>query len=81
MNRVWDEATLDGPRQSRELLRAREMRAFFDTVDFLLDLHSMHTPGPALGLCGSTTGGLDFARQIGVPEHLVIDAGHSAGKP
>ena len=80
MNRVWDEATLDGPRQSLELARAREMRAFFDTVDFLLDLHSMHTPGPALGLCGATAGGLDFARRLGVPEYLVIDAGHSAGK-
>jgi len=80
MNRVWDETTLDGTRQSRELTRARELRTFFDSVDFLLDLHSMHTPGPALGLCGAIAGGLDFARRLGVPEYLVIDAGHSAGK-
>ena len=80
MNRVWDPGTLDGPRRSLELERAREMREFFGTVDFLLDLHSMHTPGPALGLCGPTRGGLDFACRLGVPEHIVIDAGHSAGR-
>lgn len=80
MNRVWDDDTLDGPRQSQELARARAMRDFFRSVDFLLDLHSMHTPGPALGLCGATRGGLAFARRLGVPEHIVIDAGHSAGK-
>jgi predicted deacylase len=80
MNRVWDESTLDGPRNSRELARARELRGFFASVDFLLDLHSMHTPGPALGLCGATRGGLAFARRLGVPEHLVIDNGHAAGR-
>lgn len=80
MNRVWDDDTLDGPRQSQELARARAMRDFFRSVDFLLDLHSMHTPGPALGLCGTTRGGLAFARRLGVPEHIVIDAGHSAGR-
>ena len=80
MNRVWDESTLDGPRNSRELARARELRGFFAGVDFLLDLHSMHTPGPALGLCGATRGGLAFARRLGVPEHLVIDKGHAAGR-
>lgn len=80
MNRVWDESTLDGPRSTRELARARELRDFFASVDFLLDLHSMHTPGPALGLCGPTRGGLAFARRMGVPEYIVIDDGHAAGR-
>ena len=62
MNRVWDESTLDGPRNSRELARARELRGFFAGVDFLLDLHSMHTPGPALGLCGATS--MDFTLPV-----------------
>ena len=79
-NRVWDASTLDGPRQSAELTRARELRAFFASTDFLLDLHSMHTPGPAMGLCGPTRGGLDFARGLGLPGYVVIDAGHSAGR-
>lgn len=80
MNRVWDDSTLDGPRQSLELARARALRDFFGSVDFLLDLHSMHTPGPALGLSGPTRGGLEFACRMGIPEHVVIDAGHSAGR-
>ena len=79
-NRVWDASTLDGPRQSAELARARELRAFFASVDYLLDLHSMHTPGPAMGLSGPTRGGLDFAHRLGLPGHVVIDAGHSAGR-
>ena len=79
-NRLWDASTLDGPRQSAELSRARELRDFFATVDYLLDLHSMHTPGPAMGLCGPTRGGLDFAHQLGLPGYVVIDAGHSAGR-
>ena len=79
-NRLWNEATLDGDRSSVELKRARELRDFYVSVDYLLDLHSMHTPGPALGLCGPTRGGLDFARRMGMPGHIIIDAGHSAGR-
>ena len=40
-NRLWDAATLDGKRQSAELARARAFRPLIDTVDLLLDLHSM----------------------------------------
>ena len=79
-NRLWDESTLDGPRQSAELARARQMRDFFASVDYLLDLHSMHTPGPAMGLCGTTRGGLDFARRLAMPGYIIIDGGHSAGR-
>ncbi len=79
-NRLWDVSTLDGPRQSAELSRARALREFFASVDYLLDLHSMHTPGPAMGLCGPTRGGLDFAHRLGLPGYVVIDAGHSAGR-
>ena len=45
-NRLWNESTLDGDRTSAELVRARDLRSFFASVDYLLDLHSMHTPGP-----------------------------------
>ena len=48
MNRVWDEAILNGPRHSIELDRAREFRSFVDSVDVLLDLHSMLWPSDAL---------------------------------
>ena len=47
-NRLWSPAVLDGPRESVELRRAREVRPLIDTVDFLLDLHSMQQPCPPL---------------------------------
>ena len=79
-NRVWDATTLDGLRQSHELTRARALRPFFDTVDHLLDLHSMHEACAPLLLCGVTQKGLANARALGAPEHVLIDAGHAAGK-
>ena len=79
MNRVWSPAVLDGPRQSRELARARALRPLVDTIDHLLDLHSMQLPSPPLMLTGMTPRALALARRLGVPEHLVRDAGHAAG--
>jgi predicted deacylase len=79
-NRLWDADTLDGVRDSRELRRARELRPFYDTVDHLLDLHSMLEPAPAIALAGDTEKGLLLARAIGVPEHILVDSGHVAGK-
>jgi predicted deacylase len=79
-NRLWDEATLDGPRDSRELRRARELRPFYDSVDHLLDLHSMLEPAPPISLAGDTAKGVALARAIGIPEHILIDSGHAAGK-
>ena len=79
-NRLWDEATLDGNRDSRELRRARELRPFYDTVDHLLDLHSMLEPAPPISLAGDTVKGLLLAQAIGSPEHILVDSGHAAGK-
>lgn len=79
-NRLWDAATLDGNRDSRELRRARELRPFYDTVDHLLDLHSMLETAPPISLAGDTAKGLALARAIGAPEHILVDSGHTAGK-
>ncbi|MEO7254905.1 MAG: succinylglutamate desuccinylase/aspartoacylase family protein [Casimicrobium sp.] len=79
-NRLWDVATLDGSRDSRELRRARELRPFYDTVDHLLDLHSMTEPAPPIGLAGDTEKGLALAHAVGVPAHILVDSGHAAGK-
>jgi predicted deacylase len=78
-NRLWDPATLDHPRHSAELERAKTLRPLIDTVDLLLDLHSMQQPGPALMLAGMTDKSLALARRIGVPEHIVRDVGHAGG--
>lgn len=80
INRVWDEATLDGPRRSVEIERAREIRPIIDTVDVLLDLHSMLWPSDPLMLCGTTDKGRQLARGIGAPPLVVADNGHASGK-
>ena len=79
MNRVWSRATLDGPRHSAELKRARALRPVFDTADFLLDLHSMQFGGAPLILAGLVDKSVALARQMGAPDVIVRDRGHAAG--
>lgn len=79
-NRVWAASVLDSGRTSVELVRARELREFYDTVDFLLDIHSMSDPCPPLMLAGTRRKGAELARALGYPEYVVIDPGHSAGR-
>ncbi|MGH6942974.1 MAG: succinylglutamate desuccinylase, partial [Geminicoccaceae bacterium] len=79
LNRLWDPAVLDGPRRSRELDRAREIRPLIEDADFLLDLHSMQLEAPPLLLCGTTEKGRQLGRAMGFPAHLVTDAGHRSG--
>jgi predicted deacylase len=79
-NRLWDEATLDGPRQSIELVRARTLRPFVDAADFLLDIHSMQYATAPLMLAGTLDRSVALARRVGIPELIMCDAGHAAGK-
>lgn len=79
-NRVWDEKTLNGPRDTVELRRARAVRPIIDQVDQLLDLHSMQHPTVPLLLCGPAKKGRALARALGFPPHAVADAGHAAGR-
>jgi predicted deacylase len=79
-NRVWDASVLDSTRRTRELARARALRPFYDATDFLLDLHSMTDPCPPLALAGRHRKGILLARRIGMPEYIVADAGHRAGR-
>jgi predicted deacylase len=80
MNRVWDPLVLDGPRHSRELDRARDIRPLVDTVDVLLDLHSMLWPSDPLVLSGATHKGRALASGTGTPALIVADRGHANGK-
>jgi len=78
-NRVWAEAVLGGPKDSVELRRARELRPFVDAADYLLDLHSMTQRCRPLMLCGLLDKSVDFARRVGAPADLLVDAGHASG--
>lgn len=80
MNRLWDPAVLDGPRQSSELARAREIRPLIDEIDILLDLHSMLWPSDPLILCGASEKGRALALAVGQPALVVADHGHASGR-
>ncbi len=79
MNRVWDTAVLDGPRQSIELARARAIRPIVESADLLLDLHSMLWPSEPLILCGPSAQGRRLALSLGTPPLVVADHGHQTG--
>jgi predicted deacylase len=80
-NRLWTAAVLDNPeRQSAELTRARAVRPYMDGVDLLLDIHSMQQKTPPLMMAGPLAKGRQLAKAVGLPEIVVTDAGHAAGK-
>lgn len=79
LNRVWDEETLSGGRRSCELRRARALRPLLDTVDVMLDLHSMLWPSDPLMLVGRSARAAQLARDIAMPPLVVADDGHMAG--
>lgn len=78
-NRLWAPATLDSPRQSAELARARALRPVIDAADYLLDLHSMQHRTAPLMLAGLLDKSRALARRVGIPELIMCDAGHAAG--
>lgn len=79
-NRVWSPDRLDGSQRSSELARARELRPLVESADFLLDIHSMQQATAPLMMCGPLEKGRRFARSVGIPEIIVSDEGHAAGR-
>jgi hypothetical protein len=62
-----------------ELRRARELLPFVEEAEFLLDIHSMLESSPPVMICGPLEKGIRFAFDVGIPEHVVSDTGHSNG--
>lgn len=80
LNRVWADEVLQGPRDSVELRRARELRPVIDAADLLLDLHSMQeAAAEPLAICGTGDKSVALARALGQPATLMVDQGHLAG--
>ncbi len=80
LNRVWDIATLEGPRRSAELRRARALRPVLDGADVILDLHSMLWPADPLLLVGGPQESVRLAMELGEPALVVADHGHQTGR-
>lgn len=78
-NRIWLDETLESPRVSVEIARARALRPIYAEADVLLDLHSMSNDAAPLLLCGRTRRGRLLAQRLGYPAWAVADAGHRAG--
>jgi predicted deacylase len=79
MNRVWGPGLREAPSPTQEQRRARDLLPFVERADALLDLHSMHEPGPPLLLTGPHERNIGLARRLATPEHVVVDAGHTDG--
>ena len=78
-NRVWSPEQLDGPRQSAELQRARDIRPLVGRATHLLDLHSMHEPCAPLLVTGTLPRNIAFAQALGAGGQVVMDQGHADG--
>jgi predicted deacylase len=78
LNRQWSAERLASG-STLERRRAAELLPWLRDADHLLDLHSMHEPAPPLLLTGTLQRHVDWARQLGMAGHVVIDAGHAAG--
>lgn len=79
-NRVWVEDRLDGSEDTVELRRARELRPFFDSVDLLLDIHSLGTYSEPLMICHGLEKERSFAAEVNFPAYIMCGSGHIVGK-
>lgn len=80
-NRLWAPGRLDDPDRpvTEEVRRAREIRPWLETVDLLLDIHSMQSKSPALTIAGLRDKGRTLARAVGYPDLVINDHGHAEG--
>lgn len=79
MNRVWTPERLDGPDDTVELRRARELRPLYDRVDRLLDIHSMGTYSDPIMLIHGLEKERRFTRAMGYPAMIACGSGHVEG--
>lgn len=79
LNRLWGAMPWRSAPRACEQHRVLALEPWVDGCDWLLDLHSMHEPGPPLGLVGPLPHHARQALALGAPALLVADAGHRAG--
>jgi len=72
MNRVWDAATLDGPDQTQDVRRARELRPIYAEGDALLDIHSTSFAVPPMLIHEPQAKYAALSRHLHSPLHHVL---------
>ena len=80
LNRLWGEDRLQSPRDSREMRRVRELLPVIESVDVLVDLHSMLWPSDPLMLVADTQPAIRLGQSLGTPRLTVADPGHISGR-
>lgn len=82
LNRVWDDAQLDGRDDSPELRRARELRPVVAAADHVLDIHSTAADVQPFWVYPQRAANAEAALAIGRPAvHLVMPTGLGSGTP
>lgn len=82
LNRVWSAEWLDGPDDSPELRRARELRPVVAAADHVLDLHSISADVQPFWVYPAHARNAAAALAIGRPAvHLVMPGGLGSGMP
>ncbi len=80
LNRIWSPEWLDGPEQSPELRRARELRPVLDVADYVLDIHSTRAPVQPFWVYPEIDRNTALAAAVGAPAvQLVMPAGRFPG--
>jgi len=82
LNRIWSAAQLDGPEDSPELKRARELRPVVAAADHILDIHSTSQDVSPFWVYPQFDRNAAAALAIGRPAvHLVMPRGLGSGTP
>ncbi|MDM0068175.1 succinylglutamate desuccinylase/aspartoacylase family protein [Variovorax sp. J31P207] len=82
LNRVWSDEWLDGPEDSPELRRARELRPVVAAADHILDIHSTSQDVVPFWVYPDFERNARVATAIGLPPvHLVMPSGLGSGTP
>ena len=82
LNRIWSAEWLDGPEQSPELARARELRPVVAAADHILDIHSTSQPVQPFWVYSAHPRLGAAALAIARPSvHLVMPSGLGSGTP
>lgn len=82
LNRVWSDEWLDGPEDSPELRRARELRPVVKAADHILDIHSTSQDVVPFWVYPDFERNAKVALAIGLPSvHLVMPNGLGSGTP
>lgn len=82
LNRVWSDEWLDGPEDSPELRRARELRPVVAAADHILDIHSTSQDVVPFWVYPAFERNASVAMAIGLPPvHLAMPSGLGSGTP